>query len=141
NYTEIQLCISVAPVMANFSTVISNPGSFINVITCACTDPFKTTFPECVDCFENTDQEDVLNMSDLDAVIEGINKVCALESAIFGVGSGSSSTTTSDASTTSTASTPTTSSNGSTRDSGLLSGALFSMLFGATIMTFGNVMW
>ncbi|KAJ7153443.1 hypothetical protein C8R43DRAFT_1001939 [Mycena crocata] len=100
NYDSIKLCISVAPVMANFSTVISNPGSFINVITCACTEPFKTTFPQCVDCFENTDQQAVLNMPDPDAVIEGINKVCALEQSIFGIGSGSGSTTAAPASTT-----------------------------------------
>ncbi|KAJ7699315.1 hypothetical protein B0H17DRAFT_1049413 [Mycena rosella] len=92
NYDSIKLCLSVVPVMANSSTILANPGSFINVITCACTDPFKSTFPECLDCFQQTNQEALLNMPDPTAVIEGTNQVCALEGALFGVGSSSSIT-------------------------------------------------
>ncbi|KAJ7353126.1 hypothetical protein DFH08DRAFT_855995 [Mycena albidolilacea] len=82
NYDSIKLCISVIPVVANFTTVIDNPGSFVNVLTCGCSDTFNTTFPECVDCFENTNQQAVLNMDDPDAVLTGLTKVCAFERAL-----------------------------------------------------------
>jgi hypothetical protein len=145
NYDSIKLCISVVPIMVNFTTVIENPGSFVNVISCACGDQFKTTFPQCIDCFEQTDQESFLNMPDPDAVIEGTNKVCALENAVFGSGSTSSiepvggftdtqssttatSTPTSDS--TSSASTPTTSS-GALRNLGSFSGLFLAVLLGS----------
>ncbi|KAJ7730259.1 hypothetical protein DFH07DRAFT_849206 [Mycena maculata] len=142
NYDSIKLCISVAPVMANFSTVIANPGSFISVITCACTEPFKSTFPQCVDCFENTGQEAVLNMSDPDDVIAGINKVCALESAVFGIGSSSSSSDTDTDATATATGTLTTTSAASTATSlnaaAINTGPLSGLLFGAMIFMLGS---
>ncbi|KAJ6578793.1 hypothetical protein DFH09DRAFT_1148327 [Mycena vulgaris] len=149
NYDSIKLCISVVPVMANSSTIISNPGSFINVISCACGDTFKSTFPQCVDCFEKTDQEALLNIASTDDVFTGINKVCALEGAIFGTGStssivpvdGSSTTTptptsTPEATPTSTSTTTSaTTSNGAVRNSRPLSG----LLLGAVLL--GSACW
>ncbi|KAJ6554476.1 hypothetical protein B0H19DRAFT_1153692 [Mycena capillaripes] len=85
NYDSIKLCISVVPVVANFTTVIENPGSFVNVLTCGCSSTFNTTFPECVDCFQNTNQDSALNMSDPDAVLTGLEKVCAFEHSV-GIG-------------------------------------------------------
>ncbi|KAF7369805.1 hypothetical protein MVEN_00313100 [Mycena venus] len=85
NYDNIKLCITVIPVVANFTTVIANPGSFVDVLTCGCSDTFNATFPQCVDCFEDTNQQAVLNISDPDAVLTGLTKVCALERSI-GIG-------------------------------------------------------
>ncbi|KAJ6463545.1 hypothetical protein C8R45DRAFT_1026124 [Mycena sanguinolenta] len=87
NYSSISLCISAIPVVANFTTVIENPGSFVDVITCGCSPTFNVTFPECVDCFENTNQQSALNISDPDAVFTGLAKVCALEHSL-GIGNG-----------------------------------------------------
>ncbi|KAJ7270641.1 hypothetical protein B0H12DRAFT_1093219 [Mycena haematopus] len=87
NYSSIELCITVIPVVANFTTVLDNPGSFVDVLTCGCSTTFNITFPECVDCFENTNQQDVLNMDDPDAVLTGLTKVCALERSV-GIGNG-----------------------------------------------------
>ncbi|KAJ6492919.1 hypothetical protein C8R47DRAFT_1120432 [Mycena vitilis] len=85
NYNDIQLCMTLVPVVANFSEVISNPGSFVDVLTCACSSTFNATFPQCVDCFQNTNQQSFLNESDPDAVLAGLTKVCAFERAV-GVG-------------------------------------------------------
>ncbi|KAJ7222206.1 hypothetical protein GGX14DRAFT_540341 [Mycena pura] len=90
NYDAIKLCLSVVPVMANFTSVITNPGSFTDTITCACSDPFHSTFAPCIDCFEQTNQTSFLNMPDPVAVVNGLNKVCALEGAVFGIGVSSS---------------------------------------------------
>ncbi|KAK7055502.1 hypothetical protein R3P38DRAFT_2847420 [Favolaschia claudopus] len=82
HYDDIKLCLSVVPVVANFSFVISHLGNFTNVVTCGCDGTFNATFPQCVDCFQNTGQQAVLNMDDPQAVITGLEKVCALERSI-----------------------------------------------------------
>ncbi|KAJ7457010.1 hypothetical protein FB451DRAFT_1564413 [Mycena latifolia] len=139
NYDNIKLCMSVVPVMANSSTIIANPGSFINVISCACTDSFKAAFPQCVDCFQKTDQDALLNgISDTDAVFDGINKVCGLESAIFGVGSTSSITPVGGFTTTPTV-TPTATPAATTTSGAVRNPALSGFLLGAVLL--GNTFW
>ncbi|KAJ7092480.1 hypothetical protein B0H15DRAFT_175437 [Mycena belliarum] len=132
NYQAIKLCVSVVPVMANFSSVISNPGSFINVISCACSEPFKSTFPQCIDCFQKTGQEALLNMPNPDAVIDGTNKVCALEAAIFGVGSTSSIVRVGDT-------TPTAGGGSSTPTNGAARKSLSGLLLGTALLA--GVAW
>ncbi|KAJ7271094.1 hypothetical protein C8J57DRAFT_1320692 [Mycena rebaudengoi] len=127
-YDSIKLCISVAPIMKDFTSVITNPGSFINVITCACSEPFKTTFPNCVTCFKATNQTEVLNMPDPDSVIAGINKVCALKDS-FGLGD-SSPATSSDTTSSTTSPPPATTSSGSARTTKLPLSPLSSFLLG-----------
>ncbi|KAF7288133.1 hypothetical protein HMN09_01424500 [Mycena chlorophos] len=90
NYNSIGYCIELVPVMVNSSQIIKNPGSFVDVITCACEDPFHSTYAACVDCFDQTGQQGFLQTDDPDDVITGINKVCALEAALFGAGDSSS---------------------------------------------------
>ncbi|KAJ7607351.1 hypothetical protein FB45DRAFT_948131 [Roridomyces roridus] len=90
HYSEIKLCMSLVPIMENTDPILSSPNSYISVITCACSDPFHSTFPQCVDCFESTGQADLLNMTSVNDVITGINKVCAFEHALFGGGATSS---------------------------------------------------
>ena len=79
-YPNISTCAEAAPVLANFSSVcaycnmgvlahqmfkntslhhydtckkkvIFNPGAFISVIKCSCTDTFQYIFPQCADWF------------------------------------------------------------------------------------------
>ncbi|KAF8889125.1 hypothetical protein BD779DRAFT_420511 [Infundibulicybe gibba] len=60
DYPGINSCAQAAPVLANFSMIIFNPGAFLDIIKCACTDTFQSAFPQCVDCFIKTNQSDVL---------------------------------------------------------------------------------
>ncbi|KAF9054101.1 hypothetical protein BJ165DRAFT_1436047 [Panaeolus papilionaceus] len=84
DYPSISSCAQAAPVMANFSMIIFNPGAFIDVIKCACVDTFQAAFPQCVDCFIQTGQQDVLNTPDLPAVVDGMRKICGLGGALLG---------------------------------------------------------
>jgi len=84
NYASINSCAQAAPVLANFTMIIFNPGAFISVIKCACTDTFQSVFPQCVDCFVATNQSDILNTPDLPSVVDGMRKVCALSSSLLG---------------------------------------------------------
>ncbi|KAF5366734.1 hypothetical protein D9758_006564 [Tetrapyrgos nigripes] len=84
NYDRINNCAQAAPVLANFSEIIFNPGAFINVIQCACTETFQSVFPQCVDCFVQTNQTQVLNAPDLNSVVSGMRQVCALASTLLG---------------------------------------------------------
>ncbi|KAL0952622.1 hypothetical protein HGRIS_006872 [Hohenbuehelia grisea] len=84
DYPSISSCAEASPVLQNFSMIIFNPGAFIDVIKCACTDTFQSVFPQCVDCFVRTNQTDVLETPDLPAVVEGMRKVCGVASSILG---------------------------------------------------------
>ncbi|KAJ3727500.1 hypothetical protein EV361DRAFT_795906 [Lentinula raphanica] len=84
SYSSIQNCAEASPVLANFTTIIFNPGAFINVIQCSCTETFQSVFPQCVDCFEQTNQTDVLGATDLPSVLQGMRNICALESTLLG---------------------------------------------------------
>ncbi|KAH8079827.1 hypothetical protein BXZ70DRAFT_646180 [Cristinia sonorae] len=84
NYPNINSCAEAAPVLANVSMIIFNPGAFIDVIKCACTDTFQSAFPQCVDCFTKTGQTDVLSTPDLPSIVSGMRSICALESTLLG---------------------------------------------------------
>ncbi|KAI0633000.1 hypothetical protein C8Q77DRAFT_1120975 [Trametes polyzona] len=84
NFGSISSCAQAAPVLANFSMIIFNPGAFIDVIKCACADTFQSVYPQCVDCFTQTNQTQFLNNADVPKVVEGIRDVCALESTLLG---------------------------------------------------------
>jgi len=93
-YPSINSCAQAAPVLANITTVIFNPGAFISVIKCACSDTFQSTFPQCADCFEQTNQTDVLDTPNLPSLVNNIRQICALESSILGNASNSDGETT-----------------------------------------------
>jgi hypothetical protein len=84
NYSSISSCAQAAPVLANFSMIIFNPGAFIDVLKCACADTFQQVYPQCVDCFIKTNQQDVLNTPNLPTIVQDIRNVCGVESAILG---------------------------------------------------------
>jgi len=88
DYPNINSCAQACPVLANFSMIIFNPSAFIDVIKCSCTDTFQAAYPQCVDCFIKTDQEDLLNSKDLPSVVEGMRRICAMESVLLGNVSG-----------------------------------------------------
>ncbi|KAF8064302.1 hypothetical protein FPV67DRAFT_1504355 [Lyophyllum atratum] len=86
NYDGINSCAAAAPVLTNFTNIIFNPGAFIDVIKCACTDTFQSAYPQCVDCFTKTNQTEVLNYNtqDLPGIVSGMRKICALQSSLLG---------------------------------------------------------
>jgi len=85
NYWNINSCAQACPVLANLSMVIFNPGAFIDVLKCACTDTFQSTFPQCVDCFGQTNQTWVYGEDDsLPAVVNNLRDACAFASTMFG---------------------------------------------------------
>ncbi|KAF5329733.1 hypothetical protein D9619_008983 [Psilocybe cf. subviscida] len=83
-YPSIQSCAQAAPVLANFSMIIFNPGAFIDVIKCACGDTFQSVFPQCVDCFTQTGQQDVISTSNLPGLVGSIKNICGIESTLLG---------------------------------------------------------
>ncbi|KAI0260977.1 hypothetical protein BC834DRAFT_831009 [Gloeopeniophorella convolvens] len=94
NYGSINSCAQACPVLANFSSVLFNPGAFIDVIKCACTDTFQSVFPQCADCFEKTNQTAVLDTPDLPAVVNGVRQTCEFASSLLGNTSNSDGETT-----------------------------------------------
>jgi len=83
-YPSIQSCAQAAPVLANFTMIIFNPGAFIDVIKCACGDTFQSVFPQCVDCFTQTGQQDVISTSNLPGLVGSIKNICGIESTLLG---------------------------------------------------------
>ncbi|KAI0310678.1 hypothetical protein OF83DRAFT_1154167 [Amylostereum chailletii] len=84
SYSNINSCIAAAPVLANFTQILFNPGAFIDIIKCACGDTFQSAYPQCVDCFQRTNQTQFLNTTDVPSVISGIRQICGSASAILG---------------------------------------------------------
>jgi len=114
DYWNINSCAQASPVLANFSMVIFNPGAFIDVMTCACTDTFRSAFPQCVDCFGQTNQTWVLDQDEtLPGVVNNLRDVCAFASTILGhVASADSELPSSTSTPTTSTSLPTSTSNG-----------------------------
>lgn len=83
-WPSIDSCCDAAPLFENFTSIILNPVPFIDLIECACTDTFKSAFPQCVDCFQMTNQTDVLQSDDLPGVISGMRTVCGMMSTLIG---------------------------------------------------------
>jgi hypothetical protein len=111
HYDEIDSCANASIVFANVSAVsgflhpyheyrpnllikllldkqvLFNPGYFIDVIQCACADTFQSYYPQCVDCFTQTNQTGFLepnNGEGTNSVVDGIRQICALYSTLFG---------------------------------------------------------
>jgi len=93
-YPSISTCAEAAPVLANFSSVIFNPGAFISVIKCSCTNTFQYVFPQCADCFEKTNQTAVLDTPDLPSLVSNIRQLCSFASSILGNASNADGETT-----------------------------------------------
>ncbi|KAH7341640.1 hypothetical protein B0J17DRAFT_765668 [Rhizoctonia solani] len=90
DFENINSCADASAALADPQSIILNPVAFYDLIKCACTDTFQSTFPQCVDCFIQTNQTLVIQMdiipgsSELPTVITGMRQVCALSSTLLG---------------------------------------------------------
>ncbi|KAH7106616.1 hypothetical protein BKA62DRAFT_766146 [Auriculariales sp. MPI-PUGE-AT-0066] len=86
DYANINSCAEAAPVFENFSSIIRNPLGSIAMIECACTDTFQSAYPQCADCFIQTNQTQYLNSTQegVPKIIEGIRNICSIASTILG---------------------------------------------------------
>lgn len=55
-YSSISSCMQASSVFQNATSIFNDPINYIAVIKCACTDTFQAVYPQCVDCFQHTDQ-------------------------------------------------------------------------------------
>jgi len=83
-YPNISSCAAACYLFQNVTEILFNPSGFIDVIKCSCTDTFQSAFPQCVDCFIQTNQTGVLQSDNLPSVISGMRQVCAFASTLFG---------------------------------------------------------
>jgi len=84
SYPNISSCAAACYIFANVTEVLFDPSGFLAVIECSCTDTFESVFPQCVDCFIQTNQTDVLQSPNLPSVVSGLRTVCALASTLLG---------------------------------------------------------
>jgi cell division cycle protein 20 (cofactor of APC complex) len=86
DYEDISSCANASIVFSNIAQILFNPWSFWDVIQCACADTFQSAYPQCVDCFIQTNQTGFLvpENGNLSSVVTGIREICALGSVLFG---------------------------------------------------------
>ncbi|BGP43257.1 hypothetical protein JCM10450v2_007402 [Rhodotorula kratochvilovae] len=93
-WSGISSCASAAPAFEarfrlNWINMLWNPIAFVDAIKCSCTDTFSSAFPQCLDCFVQTNQcEEYLGVPSLEAntstILDGIRNVCGIGSALLG---------------------------------------------------------
>lgn len=87
-WPSISSCAAAAPAFQSWSNMIYNPGAFVDEIKCACTDTFVAAYPQCVDCFVQTNQcpqfLGVPSESGGSSIMDGIRQVCGFGSALLG---------------------------------------------------------
>ncbi|QRV75516.1 hypothetical protein RhiJN_03531 [Ceratobasidium sp. AG-Ba] len=85
-FDNINSCADASAALADPQSIILNPSGFYDLIKCSCTDTFQSAFPQCVDCFIQTNQTSVLdaNTADLPSVVSGMREVCSLASVLLG---------------------------------------------------------
>ncbi|GAA6040479.1 hypothetical protein JCM8097_004569 [Rhodosporidiobolus ruineniae] len=68
--------------------MLYNPLSFVSAIKCGCTDTFNSAYPQCVDCFVQTNQcEQYLGVpseQNASSILDGLRNVCGFGSALLG---------------------------------------------------------
>jgi len=87
SWSSISSCAEAAPVFQNASNIIWNPLAFVSAIKCACTDTFSSAYPQCVDCFVQTNQCETflgVGADSAPSIVQGIRSVCGFGSAILG---------------------------------------------------------
>ncbi|KAI3483036.1 hypothetical protein L1887_54156 [Cichorium endivia] len=87
-YSSLSSCMGASSVFANATSIFSDPVAYINVIKCACTDTFQAVYPQCLDCFQHTDQCYYLGTdpqgTGANKVISNLRSICGLGSALLG---------------------------------------------------------
>ncbi|KAG8771925.1 hypothetical protein FRC12_003346 [Ceratobasidium sp. 428] len=85
-FDNINSCAEASEALADPRSIILDPVGFYDLIKCSCTDTFQSVFPQCVNCFVQTNQTAVLNYdtADLSSVVSGMRQVCSLASTLLG---------------------------------------------------------
>ncbi|EST07892.2 hypothetical protein PSEUBRA_003017 [Kalmanozyma brasiliensis GHG001] len=87
-YSSLSSCMGASSVFANATSIFNDPIAYINVIRCACTDTFQSVYPQCLDCFQRTDQCYYLGTdpqgTGADKVVSNLRSICGLGSALLG---------------------------------------------------------
>ncbi|KIS70798.1 uncharacterized protein UMAG_01949 [Mycosarcoma maydis] len=87
-YSSLSSCMGASAVFANASSIFNNPIGYINVIKCACTDTFQAVYPQCLDCFQRTDQCYYLGTdpqgTGANDILSNVRNICGLGSALLG---------------------------------------------------------
>jgi len=87
-YSSISSCMEASSVFANTTSIFNDPISYIAVIKCACTDTFQAVYPQCVDCFQHTDQCWYLGTdpqgTGAGQLTTNIRQICGFGSALLG---------------------------------------------------------
>jgi hypothetical protein len=86
HFSEINACANASVIFADVQSILVSPLSFLGEITCACSSTFQYYFPQCVDCFELTNQTVYIEPSNgnMSSIVQGVHDICALGSVIFG---------------------------------------------------------
>jgi len=86
DYPNIQTCANASIVLSDPGAIILAPLQFINVLNCACTTTFQAAYPQCVDCFTQTNQTAFLlpKNGNLSSVVAGMYQICAMLSTLLG---------------------------------------------------------
>ncbi|KAK0556032.1 hypothetical protein OC846_001468 [Tilletia horrida] len=87
-YSSLSSCMQASAVFQNATSIFNNPLSYFAVIKCACTDTFQAVYPQCLDCFQHTDQCWYLGTdpqgTGAPAIISNIRNICAFGSGLLG---------------------------------------------------------
>lgn len=88
NYPKISSCAMASSAFQNGTTIFSDPTKYYSIIKCACADTFQAAYPQCLDCFQHTNQCWYLGTdpqgSQAPAIISNMRSICALGSALLG---------------------------------------------------------
>ncbi|PWN36006.1 uncharacterized protein FA14DRAFT_50814 [Meira miltonrushii] len=87
-YSSLSSCMEAASVFQNATSIFNSPLSYIAVIKCACTDTFQAVYPQCVQCFQMTDQCYYLGTdpkgTGAPEIVTNIRQICAFGSSLLG---------------------------------------------------------
>ncbi|CAO1626401.1 unnamed protein product [Sympodiomycopsis kandeliae] len=88
NYPKISSCALASSAFQNGTTIFSDPTKYYSIIKCACVDTFQNSYPQCLDCFQHTDQCYYLGTdpkgTQAPAIITNMRQICALGSSLLG---------------------------------------------------------
>ncbi|KAL9932392.1 hypothetical protein V8E36_008871 [Tilletia maclaganii] len=87
-YSSLSSCMEASSVFRNATSIFNSPLSYIAVIKCACTDTFQSVYPQCLDCFQHTNQCYYLGTDPQGTgapdIISNIRNICGFGSGLLG---------------------------------------------------------
>jgi hypothetical protein len=87
-YSSLSSCMEASSVFENATSIFNSPLRYIAAIKCACTDTFQAVYPQCVQCFQMTDQCYYLGTdpegTNAPQIVTNIRQICALGSSLLG---------------------------------------------------------